>query len=533
MTVQRFSAARRWCAGLILSGLAALGGCRLSFISGGPNGEPFAASPEAAKAITKAADSVRKAADSVRTVSHEVRGTHGPDLGGIYNRTAQAEDQERNPIIVIPGILGSKLVDAASGRVVWGEFGPNGINPETPEGARAIALPMQPGSALSDLRDEVRQAGALTSLDINILGLPIQIGAYVDILNALGVGGYRDKEFQLRDIVYGDQHYTCFQFGYDWRRDNVENARLLHEFILERKAYVEAERAKRTGVRRPARFDIVAHSMGGLVARYYLMYGDTDLPSDGSVPTPTWAGSEHVERLVLVGTPNAGSAGAIEQLVNGVEYARVLPKYDAAILGTMPAVYQLMPRTRHQPVVEENGDQPVDVFSVAAWERFGWGLLNPDQDAVLRRLLPDVKESDRRRQIATDHLQKCLRRASEFHSAMDQTAAPPRGTSIHLIAGDANPTLSQLSVKRDGRIVTQKNAPGDGTVLRTSALMDERMTPDRPFSPRLQSPISWSSVMFLFTDHLGMTSDPAFTDNVLFLLLESPRTASAGLNEFE
>lgn len=28
---------------------------------------------------------------------------------------------------------------------------------------------------------------------------------------------------------------------------------------------------------------------------------------------------------------------------------------------------------------------------------------------------------------------------------------------------------------------------------------------------------------FLFTDHLGLTRDPAFTDNVLFLLLEDRR----------
>jgi hypothetical protein len=30
-------------------------------------------------------------------------------------------------------------------------------------------------------------------------------------------------------------------------------------------------------------------------------------------------------------------------------------------------------------------------------------------------------------------------------------------------------------------------------------------------------------VTFLFTDHLGLTRDPAFADNVLYLLLEDPR----------
>ncbi len=30
-----------------------------------------------------------------------------PDLSGIYNRAAQAHDELRNPVILIPGILGS------------------------------------------------------------------------------------------------------------------------------------------------------------------------------------------------------------------------------------------------------------------------------------------------------------------------------------------------------------------------------------------------------------------------------------------
>jgi hypothetical protein len=49
--------------------------------------------------------------------------THAPDLGGLYNKLAQNEDPYRNPVILIPGILGSKLVDESSGAIVWGTFG--------------------------------------------------------------------------------------------------------------------------------------------------------------------------------------------------------------------------------------------------------------------------------------------------------------------------------------------------------------------------------------------------------------------------
>ena len=65
----------------------------------------------------------------------------------------------------------------------------------------------------------------------------------------------------------------------------MENARRLHEFILEKRAYVIAELKRRHGIDRPdLKFDIVAHSMGGLLTRYYLRYGAADLPTDGSTP---------------------------------------------------------------------------------------------------------------------------------------------------------------------------------------------------------------------------------------------------------
>jgi hypothetical protein len=45
-----------------------------------------------------------------------------PDFGEIYNRAAAYHGERRNPVILIPGILGSRLTEAATGRVVWGAF---------------------------------------------------------------------------------------------------------------------------------------------------------------------------------------------------------------------------------------------------------------------------------------------------------------------------------------------------------------------------------------------------------------------------
>lgn len=196
--------------------------------------------------------------------------------------------------------------------------------------------------------------GALDRLKVKIAGLPIEIGAYVHVMEALGIGGYRDEQLGRSGAIdYGEEHFTCFQFDYDWRRDNVENAKLLHEFILEKRAYVQAEYEKRYGITNfDVKFDIVTHSMGGLVLRYYLRYGPVDLPEDEITPQPTWAGVQYVERAIFVGPPNAGSVSSFVQLLQGRKFGPTLPRYEPVLLGTMPAVYQLLPRGRHGPLVD-------------------------------------------------------------------------------------------------------------------------------------------------------------------------------------
>jgi len=62
---------------------------------------------------------------------------------------------------------------------------------------------------------------------------------------------------------------------------------------------------------------------------------------------------------------------------------------------------------------------------------------------------------------------------------------------------------------------------GDESILRSSALMDERV--GGKWSPELRSPIQWEQVSFFFTNHLALTKDVRFTDDLLFILLEKPK----------
>lgn len=442
-----------------------------------------------------------------------------PDLSAIYDRAASHHDLQRNPVVVIPGILGSTL--AAGDETVWGAFAGNYADPETPEGARRFAHPIG-DSPLRELRDEVAPTGVLESFKVNVAGLPFELAAYLDILRALGIGGYRDKSLGESGAVdYGPKHYTCFQFSYDWRRDNVENAARLGAFLRKTKAYIEAENLARYGYTQPIKFDLVAHSMGALLARYFVRYGEADLPQSGELPAPTWKGAELVERLIAVGVPSAGSLKTVTNLTEGVSFAPLLPGYAPALVGTLPSVYQVLPRTRHAMLKDAQGE-PVDLFDVATWERYGWGLMDPEQAHVLAWLLPDLTPP-KRRALARAYLERALARAQRFQAALDQPSTPPETLDLCLIAGDAMPTPSGAKLDSKGRVVITQRGPGDGTVLRTSALLDERVGRAQPQIGKLDSPIEWSQVLFVFREHLEITRDPHFVDNVLYLLLEDPR----------
>lgn len=444
-----------------------------------------------------------------------------PDVARLYERSAQYDGPTRNPVIVIPGFLGSKLVDRATGRVVWGAFTSESVDPAVDADARLIAVPISGASADSAASQNVAASGVLDSITVSISGIKTVHHAYLNILSMLGVGGYRDEELGLSGAInYGNQHYTCFQFPYDWRKDNAENAKALHDFLLQKKAYIEAERTRAFGKSEPVKFDIVAHSMGGLIARYYLRYGSQQLNAE-SPPELNWSGAELVDRVIMIGTPNGGSAKTLLSVTEGVQFAPLLPRYPGAILATMPAVYQMMPRLRHGKIIDSKTGDAIDPLELKTWETRGWGLLASDAKTVLAQLLPEVP-AEKRLAIARQHVSDCLQKARLFQAALDVDARPPDGVEIHLFAGDAIPTPSRVtSDSSTGKIEVTEAAPGDRTVTRQSAVADERNF--STWTPHLRSPVHFETIRFLFSDHFGLTRDPAFVDNALFLLLEKRR----------
>ncbi len=447
----------------------------------------------------------------------------------IYDKTAQYHLPDRNPIIVIPGILGSSLIDEDTGQSVWGAFRANYADPNTAEGARLISLSLDPDNP-TDI-DHVRPNGVLEDLELSLAGFPITIQAYAGILTTLGAGGYRDESLGLTSIDYGTDHFTCFQFDYDWRRDITYNAKVLKDFIEERRAFVQKKYKEDYGIEKTdIKFDIVAHSMGSLLTRYYLRYGDAPLPKDGSMPELTWAGAQDVERTVLVAPPNAGSLEAFEQLIEGFNTGRpILPHYSPAILGTFPSVYQLLPRSRHNAIVWDGDEnKPIkDIYDPELWQKHGWGLSSQDKEAdrVIAQILPHISDKNERFKIASNFQAKALARAQQFQAALDSPAKRPDGLDLFLVAGDTADTPAIMSVdSQSGDVDILQNGIGDKTVLRSSALLDERV--GGTWTPNVQTPIDWTSVLFVPSQHRKITSHPVFEDNILYWLLEDPRIST-------
>lgn len=444
-----------------------------------------------------------------------------PDLDAIYGPIASALGDQRTPVIVIPGILGSNLRDTPTGTLVWGAYVYGAADVDFADGARLFALPMAQGVALGELQDDVHPDGVLESLDVNVGLLRVTATEpYRAIIRSLAAGRYVDRD--IASATEGARagtgggavnaaHFTCYQFDYDWRRDVSENAARLHELVLFAGEQAAVARGEDPAVTGPAPVDVVAHSMGGLVLQYYLRYGTSRLPDDGSVPAPSWAGAAHVRQAVLVGTPSGGSVLSLVQLVQGVRHSPVTPTFQPVILGTMPSIYQLMPPAHAGALVDERtGESITDLYDVGLWERMSWGLADPDQDRYLAWLLPDAPDAASRRAIALDHLRKCLARAKQLHDALDQ-GTPPR-TRMVLFAGDAAPTPAVVGVDTaTGGLGIRNQRPGDGTVTRSSALSASGLGAG-----------AWSQVFFLPRDHVTLTSDPTFTDNLLHLLLEHP-----------
>jgi hypothetical protein len=273
----------------------------------------------------------------------------GPDLGHLYDRAAQSNDAQRNPIIVIPRRARTVLRDKQTGRIVWGTFVGTYADPRRAEGAQLVALPMQLGTPLGELHDEVAPDGVLESVKVRPARAARRAARlHLDPANARRRWVPRPGSGpSVPSTMAPALHVLPVRLRLA-SRQRPRTPSVLHEFILEKKSYVERELKQRYGSSATSGSTSSPTRWCGLLASYYLRYGAADLPADGGAPQITWAGAQHVAPTRDGRHAQRGLARRLDRSGRG-HAARFLPATLFAHRGgTIARVYELLPRTRQR-----------------------------------------------------------------------------------------------------------------------------------------------------------------------------------------
>jgi pimeloyl-ACP methyl ester carboxylesterase len=378
--------------------------------------------------------------------------------------------KDKNPLIIIPGVMGSTLKNSETGEQVWVRF--------TDAKDDNLKLPTNP--ILSTNRDKIVADGIVDK--VKFLKFLPSISIYDELLKYLETtGNYKRGDWEKPEIMaYKD---TYFVFAYDWRLDNAENAKLLIQKVEKLKAKLAKPNLK---------FDILAHSMGGIVARYAAMYG-TQEPQNK--PVPNWYGVKHFNKIVMLATPNEGSMLSLDTLYNGYSVQTLAGRYYPPFLSrevsfSLPALFQLLPHGKSARFYDEDL-KPInlDVYNIQTWREYGWSYL---EDPKLTKKMPIAK-----RDQAEKYLAATLAYTKKFHEALDVKTTVPKSIEFHAFGSDCRRTLGGAIVyydkekdvwktltrgdsfkKADGEKVSEKLVEeklfvaGDGTVTLDSFLAE-------------------------------------------------------------
>ncbi|MGR3278065.1 lipase/acyltransferase domain-containing protein [Acaryochloris marina NIES-2412] len=212
-------------------------------------------------------------------------------------------------IVLLLGILGSVL--KKNNQVIWGYSGSAHAGILLTGGAKlreSLALHEEPLN-VDDLEDGIIASTLMP--DLHLLPGFWKIDGYTTIFNRLN---------QRFDLTPGGNFFT---FPYDWRFDNRVAARRL---ACQSKDWLHKWR-EQSGYQ-DAQLILLAHSMEGLVSRYFL---------------EVLEGWKEAKTLITFGTPYRGSLNALDVLANGLRQGLMnlldLTKLDR----DLTSVYQLLP----------------------------------------------------------------------------------------------------------------------------------------------------------------------------------------------
>ncbi|MFC9679941.1 hypothetical protein [Streptomyces sp. NPDC056948] len=266
-------------------------------------------------------------------------------------------------VVIIPGIMGSELIETESGRVLWGM--------RTALQYSARWHHKRGMAALAVTEDErAGRTGRITARRL------LKFASWSPLLG--GVEPYTNLVRGITPAV-ADPAAIC-EFAYDWRLPVAYNARALAEAIdrhlqawTAHPAYAAARRHAPDG--RPAEVVLVAHSMGGLLIREL-----TRIPG----------ATDRVRATLTLGTPFHGAVKAAAILNSGRGAPVPLPHRQLRDLAhTLPGLHDLLPAYR---CVETEDDMvaptPADIAALGGDPELAKASL--DRTAALRSIrIPD------------------------------------------------------------------------------------------------------------------------------------------------
>lgn len=436
-----------------------------------------------------------------------------PDLARLY--APVATQPKTHPLIVIPGIMGSRLYRADGGREVW----PGSVwDLMTGNEFANLALPVPGGEKIS---------GAPRLPQLRTGGIFNEIAGrdfYGQIIRTLTeAGGYtcvpREKVSAASD---------CVLFAWDWRNGMVTASAELDALIQQLRMLRNDPTLK---------VDIVAHSAGGLLARYFVRFGGVDI-LDEIEPRITFDGGRKTRQVVLIGTPNYGSITALQKAITGIGIGFTTMRPET--IATMPGMFQLLPHPDRTWMIDIRGQRiDLDLFDVATWRENRWSIWDPEVRARLHASFTSKSAADTYLAAFEAHFARQLTRTSRFHRSLSRRVI--ESPTQYIIFGSAcfetparclvEETGGQLHVRLHPRDISHPLPdvpyeslmlePGDGSVTKASLLARDSLDPQ---AARSDFPIAWS--MFVCERHQDLPANPTFRDNLLNILLYGVQQAT-------
>ena len=412
-----------------------------------------------------------------------------PDAKSVQVSTAHEFRSERRsiirePVILIPGTLGSRLFNTENGEIAWGN-----LSATISDLSDDLDLPIH-RKRLADNRDSLRAYRVLDSVEILAREGSGEVAFYAELIGFLqGTLGYRP--------AYGRKFYQgqdLFVFFYDWRRSNVEAAVQLGEFIQSIRQDLNAPAMK---------FTFLAVSNGGIVARYYLRFGSDDQVSEKSPDAPfapTYDGVKDCARLICLGTPHVGTIDALQLIHEGYAPNVLARRYPPATIFSFPAAFELLPDPGEKIFVGDGGETlDLNLWKPEAWTTYGLSVFGASERARLQRQIAyNIQPGQDRAQLyeeAVANQRAYLATVLSHAMRLKRAIAGPCEVPLHVMLGTTTPTLARVGLELDGdewqlyfrpRVGWGRSDPmteamyalGDGVVTRRSGLGEALSTSD-------------------------------------------------------